>query len=111
MGQTLLKKAKNHFQHIYILKILLKTANNKKEDYYPFSDSLVKKITSSAEKAVHIGWICTTKDNNSDSSIEDGFSVEIDLELISFKNIIKSSSQLNIFKSIRFLKNQYCFSM
>ena len=69
-----------------------KIANNKKEDYYPFSDSLVEKITSSAEKAVHIGWICTTKDNNSDSSIENGFSVEIDLELISFRNIIEENN-------------------
>ena len=64
-----------------------KIANNKKEDYYPFSDSLVEKITSSVEKTVHAGWICITKDNNSDSSIENGFSVEIDLES-SFKNII-----------------------
>ena len=64
-----------------------KIANNKKEDYYPFSDSLVEKITSSVEKTVHIGWICITKDNNSDSSIGNGFSVEIDLEN-SFKNII-----------------------
>ena len=64
-----------------------KIANNKKEDYYPFSDSLVEKITSSVEKTVHIGWICITKDNNSDSSIENGFSAEIDLEN-SFKNII-----------------------
>ena len=64
-----------------------KIVNNKKEDYYPFSDSLVEKITSSVEKTVHIGWICITKDNNSDSSIENGFSAEIDLEN-SFKNII-----------------------
>ena len=64
-----------------------KIANNKKEDYYPFSDSLVGKITSSVEKTVHAGWICITKDNNSDSSIENGFSVEIDMES-SFKNII-----------------------
>ena len=64
-----------------------KIANNKKEDYYPFSDSLVEKITSSVEKTVHIGWICITKDNNSDSSIGNGFSAEIDLEN-SFKNII-----------------------
>jgi hypothetical protein len=64
-----------------------KITNNKKEDYYPFSDSLVEKITSSVEKTVHIGWVCITKDNNSDSSIENGFSVEIDLES-SFKNII-----------------------
>ena len=69
-----------------------KIAINKKEDYYPFSDSLVEKITSSAEKAVHIGWICITKDDNSDSSIEDGFSVELDLELISFKNIIEEDN-------------------
>ena len=69
-----------------------KTANNKKEDYYPFSDSLVEKITSSVAKTVHIGWICTTKDNNSDSSIENGFSVEIDLELISFRNIIEENN-------------------
>ena len=69
-----------------------KIANNKKEDYYPFSDSLVEKITSSAEKAVHIGWICITKDDNSDGSIEDGFSVELDLELISFKNIIEEDN-------------------
>ena len=68
-----------------------KIANNKKEDYYPFSDSLVKKITSSVEKTVHIGWICITKDNNSDSSIENGFSVEIDLES-SFKNIIREDN-------------------
>ena len=64
-----------------------KIANNKKEDYYPFSDSLVEKITSSVEEAVHVSWICITKDNNSDSSIGNGFSVEIDLEN-SFKNII-----------------------
>lgn len=64
-----------------------KIANSKKEDYYPFSDSLVEKITSSVEKTVHIGWICITEDKNSDSSIENGFSVEIDLES-SFKNII-----------------------
>lgn len=69
-----------------------KIAINKKEDYYPFSDSLVEKITSSAEKAVHIGWICITKDDNSDSSIEDGFSVELDLGLISFKNIIREDN-------------------
>ena len=68
-----------------------KTTNNKKEDYYPFSDSLVKKITSSVEKTVHIGWIYITKDNNSDSSIENGFSVEIDLEN-SFKNIIEEDN-------------------
>ena len=68
-----------------------KIANSEKEDYYPFSDSLVEKITSSAEKAVHIGWICTTKDNNSDSSIENGFSAEIDLES-SFKNIIEEDN-------------------
>ena len=68
-----------------------KIANNKKEDYYPFSDSLVEKITSSVEKTVHIGWICITKDNNSDSSIENGFSVEIDLES-SFKNIIEEDN-------------------
>ena len=68
-----------------------KTTNNKKEDYYPFSDSLVKKITSSVEKTVHIGWICITKDNNSDSSIENGFSAEIDLEN-SFKNIIEEDN-------------------
>ncbi len=64
-----------------------KIANNKKEDYYPFSDSLVEKITSSVEKTVHISWLYITKDNNSDSSIENGFVVEIDLES-SFKNII-----------------------
>jgi hypothetical protein len=68
-----------------------KTANNKKEDYYPFSDSLVEKITSSVEKTVHTGWICITKDNNSDSSIENGFSMEIDLES-SFKNIIEEDN-------------------
>ena len=68
-----------------------KIANNKKEDYYPFSDSLVEKITSSVEKTVHIGWICITKDNNSDSSIENGFSAEIDLES-SFKNTIEEDN-------------------
>ena len=68
-----------------------KTANNKKEDYYPFSDSLVEKITSSVEKTVHIGWIRITKDNNSDSSIGNGFSVETDLEN-SFKNIIEEDN-------------------
>jgi uncharacterized protein YnzC (UPF0291/DUF896 family) len=68
-----------------------KTANNKKEDYYPFSDSLVEKITSSVEKTVHAGWICITRDNNSDSSIENGFSAEIDLKN-SFKNIIEEDN-------------------
>ncbi len=68
-----------------------KIANNKKEDYYPFSDSLVEKITSSVEKTVHAGWICITKDNNSDSSIENGFSAEIDLKN-SFKNIIEEDN-------------------
>ena len=65
--------------------------NNIKEDYYPFSDSLVEKITSSVEKTVHISWICITRDNNSDSSIENGFSVEIDLKN-SFKNIIEEDN-------------------
>ena len=65
--------------------------NNTKEDYYPFSDSLVEKITSSVEKTIHIGWICLARDNNSDSSIENGFSVEIDLEN-SFKNIIEEDN-------------------
>ena len=68
-----------------------KTVNNTKGDYYPFSDSLVEKITSSVEKTVHIGWICITRDNNSDSSIENGFSVEIDLES-SFKNTIEEDN-------------------
>lgn len=68
-----------------------KIANNKKEDYYPFSDSLVEKITSSVEKTVHIGWVCITKDNNSDSSIENGFSAKIDLKA-SFKNIIEEDN-------------------
>ena len=64
-----------------------KIANSKKEDYYPFSDSLVEIITSAVEEKVHIGWTYVTKTINSDSSIENGFSVEIDLES-SFKNII-----------------------
>ena len=68
-----------------------KIANNKKEDYYPFSDSLVEKITSSVEKTVHIGWEYITKDSNSDNSIENGFSAEIDLEN-SFKNIIEEDN-------------------
>ena len=68
-----------------------KIVNNKKEDYYPFSDSLVEKITSSVEKTVHFGWICVTKDNNSDSSIENGFSAKIDLKA-SFKNIIEEDN-------------------
>lgn len=68
-----------------------KIANNKKEDYYPFSDSLVDSITSSVEKTVHSGWIYITKDNNSDSSIENGFSAKIDLKA-SFKNIIEEDN-------------------
>lgn len=68
-----------------------KTANNKKEDYYPFSDSLVEKITSAVEEKVHIGWTYVTRTINSDSSIENGFSVEIDLES-SFKNIIEEDN-------------------
>ena len=64
-----------------------KTANNQKEDYYPFPDSLVEIITSAVEEKVHIGWTYVTRVSNSDSSIESGFLVEIDLES-SFKNII-----------------------
>ena len=64
-----------------------KIANNKKEDYYPFPDSLVEIITSAVEEKVHIGWTYVTRVSNSDSSIESGFLVEIDLES-SFKNII-----------------------
>ena len=64
-----------------------KIANSKKEDYYPFPDSLVEIITSAVEEKVHIGWTHVTRTINSDSSIENGFSVEIDLEN-SFKNII-----------------------
>ena len=64
-----------------------KIAINKKEDYYPFPDSLVEKITSAMEETVHIGWTYVTRVSNSDSSIETGFSVEKDLESF-FKNII-----------------------
>lgn len=68
-----------------------KIVNNNKEDYYPFSDSLVEKITSSVIKTVHFGWMCVTKDNNSDSSIENGFSAKIDLKA-SFKNTIEEDN-------------------
>ena len=66
-----------------------KIANNKKEDYYPFPDSLVEIITSAVEEKVHIGWTYVTRVSNSDSSIESGFLVEIDLES-SFKSTIGS---------------------